>query len=86
MRRRPGPFSELVDKAPRGGAVVGQKNAVEDVEFAEGRIEEELAVALAHSPVAEDEAAVAGAAPDRVRVVRAEAHKVAGRNGAVLSG
>lgn len=53
-----------MDKAPRGGAVAGQKNAVEDVEFAEGIIEEELAVALAHSPVAEDEAAVAGTAPD----------------------
>jgi len=86
LRRRPRPFSELMDKAPRGGGVVVQKNAVEDVEFAEGRVEEELTVALAHAPVAEDEAAVAAAAPDRVRVVGVEAHEVAGQNDGVLGG
>lgn len=86
MRRRSRPSSELVDNSPRGGGVVVQKNAVEDVEFAEGRVEEELAVTLTHAPIAEDEVAVSGAAPDRVRVVRVEVQEVAGRNGGVLGG
>ena len=70
-----------------GGVVVGvQKNAVEDVEFAEGSVEEDLAVALAHAPVEEDELAVAGSAPDRVRLIRAKVHGVSARNGGVLCG
>lgn len=43
-----------MDEATRGGgvAVAVRKNAVEDVELAEGSVEEDLAVALAHAPVA----------------------------------
>lgn len=72
-----------MDDVTRGGVVV-EKNSVEEVEFAKRSVEEELAVALAHAPVAEDEFTVAGVAPDRVRVVHTEKHGVAARNGAVL--
>lgn len=69
-----------------GGGVGVEQNAVEDEEFAERSIEEELAVAVADAAVAEHEGAVAGTAADRVGVVGAKTHGVAVRNGGVLGG
>ena len=63
--------------------VVARQNPIENVEFAEGTVEEDLAVPLADVAVAEDEFAMAGCAADRVGVIRMEEDGVAGRNDAV---